>query len=213
MDTEFWQQRWEQNRLGFHEPEANPALIDFIDRLVLADGGRVFVPLCGKTLDIGWLLSRGYRVAGVELIELAVERLFDDLGVAPAISETGSLRHYRAEDIDIFAGDVFDVPREFLGPVDAVYDRAALVALPEQTRQRYSLHLMRITDAAPQLLVTFEYDQDEMPGPPFSISDDEVLGHYDGAYSVARVRREKIVGGLKGCAAQESVWVLLPSPR
>ena len=87
----------------------------------------------------------------------------------------GSHRRYSADGIDIFAGDIFEITADVLGPVDAVYDRAALVALPEGMRRRYAAHLAGITAVAPQLLVTFEYDQAEMDGPPFSITEEEAM--------------------------------------
>jgi len=95
-----------------------------------------------------------------------------------------------------------------LGPVDAIYDRAALVALPEEMRRRYSAHLMEITERARQLLVVYEYDQSLMDGPPFSVSGDEVQGHYRDRYKVTLLESEGILGGLKGFPALENVWLL-----
>lgn len=93
MDTSFWLERWESNRIAFHKSEANPLLVKYFQELDLAKGSCVFVPLCGKTLDIAWLLAKGYRVAGAELIEIAIEQLFAELGVEPKISEAGEVRH------------------------------------------------------------------------------------------------------------------------
>ena len=209
MDTSFWLQRWETNNIGFHKSEVNPILVQYLKKLSLEEGSRVFVPLCGKTRDIAWLLSNGYRVAGAELIEMAVEQLFDELGVAPQISEAGAVKHYSAQNIDIFVGNIFDVSGDRLGPVDAVYDRAALVALPEEMRHRYTAHLMEITSKASQLLISYEYDQTLMAGPPFSISNEEVNQHYKESYDITLVKSSNLPGGLKGkCAAQESVWLL-----
>ena len=96
-----------------------------------------------------------------------------------------------------------------LGPVDAIYDRAALVALPEEMRNRYTAHLMKITDKAPQLLICYEYDQSLMEGPPFSISDKEVDQHYQDNYDLTLMVSANVPGGLKGkCAAKEKVWML-----
>ncbi|MEM8486740.1 MAG: thiopurine S-methyltransferase [Bacteroidota bacterium] len=209
MDVSFWHQKWETNNIGFHHWEANPALVKHMGVLGLAPGNRVFVPLCGKTLDIAWLLSQGYAVAGAELSPLAIEQLFEELGVVPEIKKAGKLQHFSAPDIDIFVGDVFDLTKEVLGPVNAIYDRAALVALPEDMRYRYTQHLQTITGNAPQLLLTFVYDQSVMPGPPFSISQGEVQCHYTEAYVVKHLERKTVSGGLKGiCPADEDVWLL-----
>ena len=209
MDSNFWLKKWEKNEIAFHKSEANPALVKHLPALDLAPGDRIFLPLCGKTLDIGWLLSQGYRVAGAELSDIAIEQLFNELGVEPEISEVGKSKHYSANNIDIFVGNIFDLSSEMLGPVDAIYDRAALVALPEEMRDRYTPHLMQITDSAPQLLICFEYDQSLMAGPPFSISPSEVARHYQDSYEPTLLQSQAVPGGLKGNSeAQEKVWLL-----
>jgi len=209
MDAGFWHQRWQDNVIGFHQGEVNALLAEHFDALSLAEGSRVFLPLCGKTRDIAWFLAQGYRVAGSELSALAVEQLFAELGVEPEKSDIGAVTRYRAPDIDIFTGDMFELDGHQLGPVDAAYDRAALVALPEDMRGTYAAHLTAITDQAPQFLICFEYDQTCMAGPPFSVPAAEVHGHYDGRYDVSQIAGKDVAGGLKGkCAATEIAWVL-----
>ena len=159
MEADFWHERWRRKEIGWHESAAHPFLTGHFAKLMLARGSRVFVPLCGKSLDIAWLLANGYRVAGAELSEIAITELFQELGVKPAITRLGKLAHYSARDIDIFVGDIFDLTAAMLGPLEAIYDRAALVALPRPMREQYSLHLRNITRTAPQLLITFEYNQ------------------------------------------------------
>jgi len=209
MDTSFWHQRWRTNEIPFHERAANPLLLKHFSALALAKGSRVFVPLCGKSLDIGWLLSCGHDVAGVELSEIAVQQLLAELGMEPRIAELGNARHYRGKKIDIFVGDIFHASREILGPVDAVYDRAALVALPEEMRQRYAAHLKEITANAPQLLICYEYDQAVLAGPPFSVGSEELNRHYGESYRLTLLESADVAGGLKGkCPAKENVWLL-----
>jgi len=209
MDASFWKDKWERGEIAFHEREANPLLVKYFKELSLAKGSPVFVPLCGKTLDIAWLLSHGYRVAGAELSEIAVKQLFEGLGVEPKISKVGSAQRYRAQNIEIFVGDLFDVTREMLGPVDAIYDRAALVALPKDMCDRYTEHLVQISDTAPQLVIAYEYDQRVIGGPPFSVSHDEVRRHYTDSYDLTLLVSSDVPGGLKGkCPAKEHVWLL-----
>jgi len=207
MDASFWHDRWGSNDIAFHKNEANPLLVKYFGALSLPKGNRVFVPLCGKTLDIPWLLAKGYRVAGAELSKIAVEQLFNHLGVQPTVARAGELDHYSATNIDIFVGDIFHLSSKVLGSVDAVYDRAALVALPEELRKRYTAHLTAITDKAPQLLICYEYDQSLMEGPPFSVSNEEVIRHYRDSYELTLLASIEVPGGLKGkCAAKENVW-------
>ncbi|SFL29077.1 thiopurine S-methyltransferase [Nitrosomonas aestuarii] len=209
MKASFWHQKWEQGDIAFHESEVNTLLITHCKKLNLSKGSRVFLPLCGKTRDIAWMLACGYQVVGAELSELAINKLFDDLGVVPKISGFGELTLYRAKNIDIFVGNIFDVLAESLGLVDAVYDRAALVAMPANMRDQYTSHLMNITDAAPQLLITYEYNQQLMDGPPFSINEEELKHYYSAAYQIKPVESKKVAGGLKGkVASKETVWLL-----
>jgi thiopurine S-methyltransferase len=209
MEPTFWHKRWEHNEIGFHEEDGNPLLVKHFQALSLAKGDRVFVPLCGKTRDIHWVLQNGYRVAGAELSPIAVKQLFDELGLKPNISEEGPLHRYRADNLDIFVGDLFDLTRERLGRVDAIYDRAALVALPEDMRRRYASHLAAITGNAPQLLICFEYDQRQLEGPPFSIRKEELNILYTGNYELTFLEGVDVPGGLKGkCAAKENVWLV-----
>ncbi len=212
MDPEFWHQRWKENRIAFHEGRPNTLLVAHFEALGLPQRSRVFVPLCGKTRDIGWLLSQGHRVAGAELSEAAIVQLFAELGVEPQITRLGELSRYSAPNLDIFVGDIFQLTRTMLGPVDAIIDRAALVALPADMRPRYADHLSDITDKAPHLLITFEYDQTQMAGPPFSISEDDVRRLYGARYDAVHLVTVEVPGGLKGqCAATESAWLLKSS--
>lgn len=209
MDANFWHQRWGKVQIGFHKKEANLLLVKYFKELHLAKGSRVFVPLCGKTLDIAWLLSNNYRVAGAELSQLAIDQLFLELGVEPKITVVGQAKYYSAKNIDIFVGDIFDLTGEMLGPVDAIYDRAALVALPDEMRNHYSEHLMQITNKAPQLLIHYEYDQNLAEGPPFSVPNEDVNRLYQNSYDLTLMESTNVAGGLKGkCAAKENIWLL-----
>ncbi len=209
MDGDFWRAKWRNEELGWHRATPNPMLVRHVSALGLRTGARVFVPLCGKTVDIGWLRDNGCRVVAVELVESAVKQLFAGLGLAPEIRSDGALKRYVADGVDVFVGDLFDLDAAALGEVDAVYDRAALVALPPETRVAYAARLAAITVRAPQLLVTFDYDQNAMNGPPFSVTDAEVAALYGVAYDVERLQSAEVEGGLKGfCPATETVWSL-----
>lgn len=209
MQADFWHQRWMDNVIGFHLGDANPWLIKYFKALSLKADSRVFIPLCGKTLDIAWLLSNGCRVVGVELSELAVSQLFEELGTTPKKTNLGDLTLYSAANIDIFVGDIFHLSNKELGVVDAVYDRAAFVALPKEMRDRYAEHLVQLTNGAQQLLITFEYDQALQVGPPFAISNQELAQQYNHGYEMTLLASQTLEGGLKGkCDAVENVWLL-----
>jgi len=180
MEPEFWHKRWSTNQIGFHASEVNPYLQRFWPQMGLGPGSQVLVPLCGKSLDLLWLAHQGHSVLGVELSEKAITDFFDEHQLKPSVSEKGDFKVFRAGDIEIRCGDFFALAPDDLLDCVALYDRAALIALPAQMRERYTAHLQNILPRCAGLLVTLEYSQAEMPGPPFSVSHDEVqrlLGH------------------------------------
>jgi thiopurine S-methyltransferase len=184
MDREFWLNVWERGAIPFHGAVAHPQLVRHLPALSLSPGARIFLPLCGKTRDIGWLLLQGHAVAGAELSPLAVDQLFADLGVIPTRTPAGPLVRHSAPGIDIFAGDIFDLTALALGPVAATYDRAALVALPPEMRVRYARHLDGITGTAPQLLLSFDDGRAPDEGPPFAVMGDEIATLYGSRHQI-----------------------------
>lgn len=214
MDADFWLKVWDSAQIRFHEGRPNDAMVRHFAAMALPPGARVFLPFCGKTRDIAWFLSQGYRVAGAELSELAVGQLFEELGLVPEITDLGALRRYGARagemTVDIFAGDMFALTAGDLGPVDAIYDRAALVALPPQMRAGYAAQLVALSGRAPQFLNCFEYDQSLRSGPPFSIDAAEVARLYAGTYDLTLLERFSLPEGLGGQTAQDAIWILRP---
>lgn len=171
MQAEFWQQRWEAGQIGFHQATPNNFLQLFWPSLGLAEGARVLVPLCGKSVDMTWLAAQGCVVVGVELSEKAVESYFAEHSLEPSIAQRGGFKVYSVDDLEIWCGDFFALTAQDIGLCDALYDRAALIALPEAMRERYVLHLDSLMPAdAVGLLITLDYQQELMDGPPFSVS-------------------------------------------
>jgi thiopurine S-methyltransferase len=175
MQPEFWHKRWASNQIGFHLTEVNPYLQRFWPGLERAAGSQVLVPLCGKSLDLAWLAGQGFQVLGVELSEKAVEDFFHEQKLEPQISQHGLFKVYSAESIELWCGDFFALTAEDVEGCTGLYDRAALIALPLEMREHYVQHLARILpDACQGLLITLDYNQSEIDGPPFSVPDAEV---------------------------------------
>ncbi|MEO8331571.1 MAG: thiopurine S-methyltransferase, partial [Gallionella sp.] len=165
---------------GFHQDEVNPYLCQYWQELHLAHDCVVFVPLCGKSRDMLWLREQGHQVLGVELSALAVQAFFKENGYTPQHVTRGKFDRCEANGICILCGDFFDLGKDDLAKVGAVYDRASLIALPPEMRERYVHHLASILPPATQiLLVTVDYPQAEMQGPPFSVTSDEVATLYN----------------------------------
>lgn len=202
MDPDFWHQRWREDRIGFHQDRPMPLLLEYWPELAPALGSRVFVPLAGKSLDLAWLAAQGYRVLGVELSPLAVEQFFAGQGVTPQVHDSRYGRHYRAGDVELICGDAFALDAEILADCAAVYDRAALIALPPALRRRYVYELYaQLPAGCRALLITLEYPQHEKEGPPFSVAEAEVRELYQRDWEVWTLERGDILAREPGFAA------------
>src|SRR5262245_58779604 len=188
MDADFWHERWRLNEIGFHQADFNARLIRHWPALNVAKGGTVFVPLCGKSRDMWWLAHAGYRVIGVELSSLAIETFFQ-VARAPYVHRQQSpVSWYEGDGIRIGCGNFFDLTSADLVGTNAVFDRGALVALPGEMRRRYVEHLLNVLPGNVEiLLLTLEYDQSRIGGPPFSVLRTEVEALYGSRCSVIRM--------------------------
>lgn len=179
MKKDYWLERWKREETGFHQDEINPYLRQYWQELHPAPGSEVFVPLCGKSHDMIWLRKQGHTVLGVEWSAMAVQAFFKENGYTAHHVTGEKFDCYEADGIRILCGDFFDLNKDDLAKAGAVYDRASLVALPPEMRERYVRHLLSILPPAIQiLLVTFDYPQPEMEGPPFAVSPGEVEALY-----------------------------------
>lgn len=185
VDNQHWLDRWRENRIGFHESDVNRHLQTFLPQLALVEGSCVFMPLCGKSHDITWLAGQGFEVIGIELSELAIEAFFEEQALAFERFDSDRFGVYEAERITLLQGDFFDLRNDDLGACNFVYDRASLIAMSPSQRPRYYRHMLSITPAiSSMLLITLNYDQSEMEGPPFAVADDEVRRYYENAFSI-----------------------------
>ncbi|HEY5851253.1 MAG TPA: thiopurine S-methyltransferase [Lysobacter sp.] len=194
MQPDFWHQRWHDKQIGFHQDTPTPLLLKHWPALQVEAGSRVFVPLAGKTLDMAWFASQGLRVLAVELSRIAVEDFFVEHGLEPEVSQSQYGSHYRAEGIEMICGDAFALDATVLADCTAVFDRAALVALPQPLRQRYVDNLYSLLPAGCRgLVISLEYPQHEKDGPPFSVIEDEVRELYRRDWDLATLERRDIL--------------------
>ena len=199
MDPDFWLQRWREGRIGFHKDCVSPLLEQHSAALGLPVGSRVFVPLAGKSLDMLWLAARGHRVLGAELSPLAVAQFFADNYLAPLIHESRYGRHHVAGNVELICGDVFALDAAILADCVGVYDRAALIALPPELRQRYAdMVYAQLPLDCRGLLITLEYPQAEKSGPPFSVEEDEVRRLFGAHWRIELLERRVILASQPG---------------
>lgn len=218
MQTEYWRERWTTGQIGFHQPEVETHLSAHFGRLGVARGATVFVPLCGKSMDLLWLADQGYQVVGVELSAIACEAFFTENRLAAAAPVTeGPFRVHRAKDrpITIYEGDFFELSTAHTGTLGAFYDRAALIALPPEMRERYVQHLKRVllAPSTQGLLISVAYDQTTFPGPPFSIPPEEVQRLWGDRFRIELAGRgeEQVGPPTHRITTAESAWLLTPA--
>lgn len=194
MQAQFWLQRWREGRTGFHRDAPMPLLTQHWPALNVPEGSRVLVPLCGKTLDMLWLAEQGYRVLGVELSPLAIEQFLAEHQLDAVTHDSPMGRHYNAGTIEIINGDVLSLDDATLASCAAIYDRAAIIALPQDLRQRYAQQVYaRLPCGSLGLMITLDYPQAEMEGPPFSVNADEVRALLGSHFDIHQLDRRDIL--------------------
>lgn len=194
MNRDFWQSRWDEGRIGFHQDEINPYLQRYWPDMNVAVGRRVFVPLCGKSKDMVWLRRQGYPVLGIEIVPRAVKAFFAENDLIAETRHQGAFTIWESEGITIYCGDVFELTAADMANVAGVYDRASLIALPPALREQYAAHLHAILPAAANvLLVTMDYPQAEMQGPPYAVIEQEVTALYQAHFKVEQVCAKDIL--------------------
>jgi len=194
MEPDFWHERWENNLIGFHLDEVNPHLRAHWSSLDVKPGSRVLVPLCGKSLDLVWLVEQGYEVVGVEISPIAIKDFFAENHLKAKRIANERCDIWQGEGITLLCGDLFELTAQDIGHIDAVYDRASLIALPPAMRRRYVDSLDSLVSAGiPHLLITLDYDPQQMDGPPFAVSDDEVRELYGEKYQIHRLQSDDVL--------------------
>lgn len=207
MEANFWNQMWDSGVLGFHQQEMNSFLTEHWGKLNLNASDRVLVPLCGKSLDMIWLAKQGLKVLGVELNQSALDAFLAENKLDATAIKHQCFKGYQIELIQLLCGDFFKLTAEDCQGVKAVYDRAAIVALPLAMRKQYALHLQAILPKGTQyLMVVMDYDQDLMSGPPFSVTDAEVRELFSSFTSIEKV--EEVSFEHKGVLTKEMAFVM-----
>jgi thiopurine S-methyltransferase len=194
LEPEFWHERWRAGQIGFHQSAVDRYLSRYWPELGLASDCRVFVPLCGKSLDLLWLLERGHGVAGVELSAVALESFCMEHGIPAKRRMIDGFDVYESVNLQLYRGDFFALTPELLGPVAAVYDRAALISWRPELRAAYVDHATAMTSPGTKtLLVTLEYAQAQMKGPPFSVVADDVECLYARNHAIQELSRQDVL--------------------
>jgi len=217
MDHDFWHQRWLQDKIGFHLDEPNPLLVKFFAELGLSRGDEVFVPLCGKSMDMRWLHDQGLHVIGIELSDLALDSFIESNKLACRRLQAGEFNICHADGYTLYGGDFFAMNAAVIQHCKLVYDRAALIAFPEDMRVKYAHYMLSIIpEEASIFMITLEYNQDQMSGPPFSVTRSEVESLYGDRFKLQELSKENVLAAHDRFREQglteltESVYLLTP---
>lgn len=203
MDREFWLKRWQNNEIGFHMSRPHAFLPRFFDRLQMAPGDSVFVPLCGKSPDLLWLRDQGLQVLGVELSRLAVDDFMTENALDARWENDEPLPCCIAAGFRIYSGDFFKLSADDLRGAGAVYDRAALVALPPEMRRSYAAHLAALLPVGARMLtIAYEYNQTESAGPPFAVPRAEIKELFGENFTIDLLTEEDTLDKHQGLVAR-----------
>ena len=184
-----WLEFWANNETDWHSDVVTQELEKYLGLLKLESGDTVFVPLCGKSLDMIYMLNRGFSVIGVEVSEIGIKQFFHENGLDFTISQVGEFDLYSAKNIEIYCGDFFSLTSKHLCGVKAVFDRKSLIALDRNLRQKYVKHLNDIISLGVRmLLITLQYPQHQMSGPPFSVDKSEVESLFSMAFNYQELK-------------------------
>ena len=174
MNADFWHSCWKNNRLGWHQVDYHPFLQEFLLPRLSSSDKRVFVPLCGKSEDIWWL-NQYMNVIGSELNDIACRDLFSEKNIEPKINKHLNFSCYYGHNVTLWQGDFFQLSSQEVSSTDWVYDRAALIALSHSMQKQYVKHLKTFLTPNNQLfLITLEFPENELEGPPFPVSSEDV---------------------------------------
>ncbi len=193
MEISYWKARWQKDKTGWHMNRVYPHLPAFWPRLQLSKGATVLVPLCGKSLDMVWLKNQNYHVIGIEVSEKAVNEFFMANRLMFEKSYKASFTIYETDNLAIWTGDFFKLKKDYLPGVDAIYDKAALIALPNEQRKKYAHKILSLCKSHTQILMnTFEYEQEEMTGPPFAVLREELDELFGQHFTIELLHEESI---------------------
>ncbi|MCG9728330.1 thiopurine S-methyltransferase [Shewanella sp. Isolate13] len=208
MQPSFWHEKWDAQQIGFHLSAVNPLLVKYWPQLELDTNAQVFVPLCGKSLDMCFLAEQGHHILGCELNELAVQQFYRENSLPFEVSRTAEHQRFHTEQVSIYQGDIFSLDASEMLNTTAFYDRAALIAWPEEMRLAYANQLANlIPDNSVGLLITLDYPQAELNGPPFAVSDDWIQANLAANFKIERLACEDVLADNPRFVKKQVSWL------
>lgn len=175
MEISYWQSRWRKGKTGWHMDTVYPPLPTFWDDVNIESGSRILVPLCGKSLDLGWFVDHGHTVTGIDVSAKAIHHIMQQHPESFTKDSSHGFTVYRSESLVLWQGDYSKLPTDEIPTQDLIYDKASIIALPPEKRLDHANKHIELCSTHTQILLqTFEYEQSEMHGPPFAVHEEEL---------------------------------------
>ena len=206
MDADYWHEVWKKNEIFFHMEKMNPILLKFAPTLV-DKNTQVFVPLCGKSLDLVWLMKHTKHVYAIELSETAIKQFFLEQKIDYKVRDVHDFQIFESQNLSIYCGDLFKLNLKDI-EIHFIYYRAALVALPYHMRMDYYNKIKNeIKNSFSWLLSVFDYPENIMQGPPFSVTYDEIHANLNNHYHI-KLLSDKLIPTFELPNIKEKVYHL-----
>lgn len=189
MENDYWLSRWQEGDIKFHQSELNPYLLNYYALLGLESNDTILVPLCGKTQDMLWLQQQPLHVVGAELSDTACSGFFEENDLEYSATQKDNFTIYQGDHIELFCGDFFELKQNQIGKIKAVYDRAAMIALPLEYRQRYVNKTIELTEAGSKILLISLESSHQPQTPPFVINEKEIIGYYQKNFEIRMLEK------------------------
>lgn len=191
MEPNFWEEAWKNGQIGFHQSAYNKHLVKYYDQFNLHKNDEILVPLCGKTLDMNFLLEKQLCVTGVELVEEAILEYLRENKISTVETKNfGIYKIYSKDMLSLYQGD-FHLFHETGKKFKAIFDRASMIALPPAMREIHAKVLNELTEINGKImLITLEYDQAKVDGPPHSIQETEVQSLFKRNFEIHVLKTE-----------------------
>lgn len=194
MNKTYWLNRWETGNIRFNQPTPHRFLIKHYQSLGLHPHEQVFVPLCGKSIDMIWIMAQDQRVIGVEISPIAILDFLKENKLDAVEFKDGAFQVYQNASFTLYNGDLFNLTAKHLSEIKAVYDRGSLTAMPPNTLRSQYVDWVKntIPENCKILLVVLEHGAPDVMEPPFSTTLEEVNLCFANQFSVTQLEREYI---------------------
>lgn len=141
MTVGMWKECWNTPNVEFHNPQLNELFVKYHQRMLTRPGMRIFVPLCGKAVEMKWLVDHGHKVVGLEAAPVPCKAFFEENGIPYNVKEMKGIHGEKYESLDhnivIYSCDFFLFTADICGEFDGIWDSGGLNSMDVEDREAY----------------------------------------------------------------------------